>query len=67
MLRSRVFGKATAWAGILANGLALGHFVALALALAPIIAGLPTIVSAPFRMVWYILIAVGLFRLGSSK
>jgi hypothetical protein len=67
MLRSEPFGKVTAWAGILANGLALGHFVALALALAPILVGIPIIVSAPLRILWYVLTAIGLFRLGSGQ
>ena len=61
MLKSSVFGKATAYVGILANGLALGHF--LALAFAPALIVVPTPVSAPFRVLWYILIARTLFRL----
>lgn len=62
MLRSRVFGKWTAWIGILANGLGLLYFVALALA--PAIYYFPTVLSAPFRVVWYVLIAIKLLRLG---
>jgi hypothetical protein len=62
MLRSSVFGKATAYVGILANGLALGHF--LALAFAPALIVVPTPVSAPFRVLWMVLIALRLFRLG---
>ena len=66
MLRSRAFFTLTAWSGILANGLALGHFVALALGLSPILVGIPIIVSAPFRMIWYLLTAIGLLRLARA-
>jgi hypothetical protein len=62
MLRSRVFGKATAAAGLVANSLVLGYFVALPLV--PAIAPLFPASSAPFRLIWYILIAWRLFQLG---
>ena len=62
MLQSRVFGKATAVAGIAANGLVLSYFVAVAFA--PEIAFLLPAISAPFRLIWYILIAWRLFQLG---
>jgi len=65
MLRSPVFGKWAAYAGILANGFGLGYFVALVFA--PAIFWLPPTLSAPFRMIWYILIAIGLFRLARSE
>jgi hypothetical protein len=65
MLRSRALGKATAYVGILANALALAHFVVLAFM--PSIVALPTAVSAPFRVLWMVLIALGLFRLGRRK
>jgi hypothetical protein len=64
MLRSTVFGKATAYVGLLANGLALGYFAALIFA--PALVWLPPSVSAPFRLIWYILIAVRLFQLGAG-
>jgi hypothetical protein len=64
MLRSTVFNKATAYSGIAANLFALGYFPALALG-AEIVWVFPTI-SAPFRMIWYILIAIGLFRLAAN-
>jgi hypothetical protein len=63
MLRSGVFGKATAYVGIVANGLRLGYFVSLAIA--PALIALPIAGAAPFRVLWYILIAVGLFRLAA--
>jgi hypothetical protein len=65
MLRSRAFGKATAYVGILANALALAHYVFLALV--PSLLAIPTAVSAPFRVLWMVLTALGLFRLGRSK
>jgi hypothetical protein len=64
MLRSDVFGKATAVTGILANGIYLVYFCALAVA--PLMIWLPPTLSAPFRMIWYILIAVKLFPLSKS-
>ena len=65
MLRGSVFNKATAWVGIVANGICLLHFVALAFA--PALIAFPTSISAPFRVTWYVLIALRLFRLGSGK
>jgi hypothetical protein len=62
MLRSRVFGKATAAVGVVANSLVLTYFVALPLV--PAIAYLFPASSAPFRLIWYILIARRLFQLG---
>lgn len=64
MLRSSIFGKATAYAGILANVFGLGYFIALAFA--PALCFLPPSISAPFRLIWYILIARRLFQLGSG-
>jgi hypothetical protein len=63
MLRSSVFGKAAAITGIVANGLRVCHL--LALVLAPSIWFLVPI-SAPFRVTWYVMIALGLFRLSSD-
>jgi hypothetical protein len=62
MLRSSIFGKATATMGLVANGLVLSYFVALPLV--PAIAPLFPASSAPFRLIWYILIARRLFQLG---
>ena len=65
MLRSEPFSKATAVAGILANALGLGYFVALAIA--PALSFLPPSLSAPFRLIWYILIARRLFQLAADS
>lgn len=62
MLRSDAFGRATAYAGILANVVGLGYLIALIFV--PSMYALPTIVSAPFRVVWYVLIARKLLQLG---
>jgi hypothetical protein len=61
MLRSGIFGKATAIVGILANGIRLCGFVALVFT--PSIYALAIPISAPFRVTWYVLIALRLFRL----
>jgi hypothetical protein len=65
MLRSDVFNRATGISGILANGIALGSFIILAFA--PSIIWLPPTLSAPFRLIWYILIALRLFRFGKIE
>jgi hypothetical protein len=65
MLRSSVFNTAAATAGILANGIGLGYFIALPFDPA-YIWFFPTF-SAPFRMLWYILIAIKLFQLARVK
>jgi hypothetical protein len=69
MLSSRVFSKATAYTGILANGFGLGY--PLGIALAPRAVVLPLValslsVSACFLVIWYLLIAHRLFQLGHA-
>lgn len=64
MLKSNVFNNATAWTGILANSFGLLLFIALVFA--PALAWLPPSLSAPFRVTWYILIALKLFRLAKN-
>jgi hypothetical protein len=61
MWRSPVFGKATAVVGILANGIGLCYFITLVLL--PAVYWVPHPVSAPFRVAWYFLIALRLFKL----
>jgi hypothetical protein len=60
MLHSAVFSKLTAMAGILANGFGLGYY--LVLVFFPSLVALPFVLSAPFRVIWYFLIARKLFR-----
>jgi hypothetical protein len=64
MLRSSVFSKATAITGILANGIGLCYF--LVLVFAPAVIWIPHSVSAPFRVIWYFLIALRLFKLART-
>jgi hypothetical protein len=59
MLRNRHFSKATPHLGILANVIALGLYV-------PDIGVYISIFSVVFLWVWYLLIAVGLIRLGRA-
>lgn len=65
MLRSKIFNKAAAVVGILANGFGLGYFIGLALM--PEYSWIFPTISAPLRMIWYILIAIKLFQLASAK
>ena len=64
MLRSGVFSRATAVVGILANGIGLCYF--LTLIFAPAIYWIPHPISAPFRVIWYFLIALKLFSLARN-
>ena len=61
MLRSDTFNNWTAIMGLLANGIYLFYFPVFAFV--PAIVWLPPSLAAPFRMLWYILIAVKLFKL----
>jgi hypothetical protein len=59
MLRCKIFSKATAYLGILANVIALGLYV-------PKIGVYISVFSVVFLWVWYILIARRLFQLGQT-
>ncbi len=65
MLRSGTFNPATGVIGLLANGLALCSFITLAFA--PSIQWLFPTISAPFRLAWYIMIALRLFKLSRAS
>jgi hypothetical protein len=65
MLRSSIFSKATAYVGILANVFGLG--VILTLAFAPTMTFIPLSASAPFLLIWYILIGLRLLRLARRE
>ena len=60
MLQGTIFGKATAYTGILANVLALGFYV-------PKIGIYILLFSVLFLWIWYILISRRLFQLAQSK
>ncbi len=64
MMGSGVFGRPTAWLGVCANGISL--FGVFTLALAPGLTAIPASVSAPFRLVWFILIGIRLLRLAKT-
>ena len=65
MLHSRVFGKFTAWCGILANVFGLGYYVTCLFSLA--LSAIPISIAAVFLLVWYILVGIKLLRLGSGR
>jgi hypothetical protein len=65
MLQSSAFNKATAYVGILANGILLFHFIFITLSLTSAMDALPAVISAPFRVLWYILSL--LFRIRQIK
>ncbi len=65
MLRSDIFSKATAVTGILANGIGLCYFITLAFR--PAIYWIPHPSLAPFRVIWYFLVALKLFKLGKRS
>lgn len=64
MLQSNIFSKGTAYVGILANVFELGYYIILAFA--PGIVFIPVSASAPFLLIWYILIGRRLFQLGQA-
>jgi hypothetical protein len=65
MLQGDRLGRIAAIVGILANGFGLSYFIALIFW--PEILWIPPTLSAPFRMIWYILIAVKLFKLSRGE
>jgi hypothetical protein len=64
MLRSQIFSRFTAIAGIVANCSALVYFPMILLM--PSLLAIPFVFSAPFRLLWYFLTALTLFRLGKK-
>lgn len=64
MLRSSMFGKLAAWMGILANFFGLSYY--LTLVFAPSMSAIPLSASAPFLLIWYLVVGRKLLRLGSA-
>lgn len=65
MLQSSIFSKPTAYAGIIANGFVMGHFILLIIA--PQMTFLPYIIASPALLIWYVLISRKLYQLNSVK
>jgi hypothetical protein len=64
MLRSRSFGKAAAWVGILTHGLDLAHIlVGFA---APAVGSMIMYAAGPLYLTWFPMVAWKLFRLGRA-
>lgn len=64
MLRSQIFNKITAWMGLLSNGFQIFYFFLLVIA--PAWVALPFILSAPFRVTWYVMAAIRLLKMAKS-
>lgn len=64
MWRTDIFNKTTAVTGILANVIGLCYFITLAFT--PVIYWIPIPISAPFRVIWYFLMALRLFKLAKG-
>jgi len=65
MVRSKTFSTFTSISGILANSIGLIYFILLPIE-SPLY-WLPPTLSAPFRLIWYILIGITLIKLGKMK
>lgn len=65
MLKSPIFGKSTAWAGVLANAIGLGYYPLLALT--PGLVYVPLSISAVFLLAWYLLAGHRLWTLGAAS
>jgi hypothetical protein len=65
MLRSEVFSKTTAIMGLLTNGFGLLFFPVMILI--PEFHWIPPTASAPFRMIWYLMSAIQLWKLAREN
>ena len=65
MLQSTIFSKPTAYAGIIANGFVMGHFILLIFA--PELTFLPYLIASPALMVYYVLVSRKFYELNSEK
>jgi len=65
MLQSDVFGKFAPWMGILANFFGLSYY--LSLVFAPSMSVVSLSLSAPFLLIWYLVVGRRLLRLGSTS
>jgi hypothetical protein len=67
MLKSKAFGKAVGWIGIVAHGAYLIYFLLIIFTPPPEIVAIPPSVSGLFMLVWNLLVGVKLLRLGSGR
>ncbi|UCG04183.1 MAG: DUF4386 family protein [Candidatus Heimdallarchaeota archaeon] len=65
MFQSSIFSKPTAYAGIIANGFVMGHFILLIIA--PQMTFLPYLIASPALLIWYVLISRKLYEFNSVK
>jgi hypothetical protein len=65
MLRGSVFAGITAYLGLLANAFGLGYFFTVAFS--PKLTFIPLSASAPFLLIWYILVGIRLLKLSRFK
>jgi len=66
MLRSEgMFSKATGIVGLMANGVNICYFAMLVFA--PAFYYLPTVLSVPFRVAWFVMVGLRLWRLGRGQ
>lgn len=65
MLQSSTFSKPTAYAGIIANGFVMGHFILLFIV--PELTFLPYLIASPALIVYYVLISRKFYKLNSLK
>ena len=65
MLQSIFFGKLTAIIGIIASSFGLGYFFTTAFV--PSLNIVPAVGSAPFNLIWYILIGIKLIKITRQK
>lgn len=63
MKNTGLFNRWTAWTGILANTIQLSYYIVLPLAPAWVV--IPIVTSAVFLMIWYILVGISLWKLGT--
>jgi hypothetical protein len=61
MLQSKTFSKITGYFGLIANIAGLGYYVILVLA--PAVVYIPLSISAPFLLIWYVLVGTRLLKL----
>ncbi len=65
MLRSTFFNRTAGVLGLLANGIMLLYFIVLPIT--PTLMVLPFVLSAPFRVAWYVVVGIRLLKLSRGQ